>query len=103
MPDGGITFMFPVSGDFRGIMTELENGTVGITPGVKFHPSFVGLFDHELQRIIKRNRRLSLFASKPLTPGFQIRWVKRITGRPHLYNHSIHAITLMHIQLTDEL
>src|SRR5262245_40080231 len=69
---------------------------------MKLHSSFMGFFDHELKRVIIWKRSLSLFPGKPLTPGFKLRGVKRISGRPHLDDHRIHSITFVHVELANE-
>src|SRR6266481_8884769 len=99
MPDDRPAIMFPMFRYDSGIMTKLEYCTVGITPGMKLHASFMGFFNHEFQRIIKGNRRFSLLASEPFTPGFNSRREKSIAGRSHLNDYSIHTVSLVHIEL----
>src|SRR5687768_1230585 len=79
-----------------------EISPVWIAPGMKLHTALMSFFDHELKRIIIRQRRLSLDTRKPLAPGFKWRRIKSISSRPHLYDHCIHAIHLMQIKLADK-
>src|SRR5664279_504646 len=102
MPDRFAPLMFSMFCNNSSIVSDLENRTVRITPGMKFHSTLMRLCDHEFQRIIKRYRCFPLLTIKPLAPGFQGRWKKCVTGWPHLYNYRIHSVALMHIQLPDK-
>src|SRR5687767_10502190 len=79
-----------------------EISPVGIAPGMKLHTALMRFFDHELKRVIIRQGGLSLDTRKPLAPRFEWRRIKSISSRPHLYDHRIHAIHLMHIKLADK-
>jgi hypothetical protein len=58
---------------------------------------------HELQGIIKRRRGLSLCSRKPLAPGFQCGRIKGIGGGPDLYDHRVHPVLLVKVQLADKI
>src|ERR1700746_3662081 len=102
MPNRFTMFMFSVFYNDCSVMTQLENGTVWITPGMKFHAPLMSFCNHEFQRIIEWHGSLSLCAHQPLAPGLYIRRIKCITRGTYLNDHSIHSIALMHIQLTDK-
>ena len=94
------------AGDMIGSNTgriDIEICPVRIQPGMKLHTSFMRFLDHELHGIIIRRRRLSLYPRQPLAPGFKIRWVKCICCRTNLYDHGVHAILFMQVQLTNEI
>src|SRR5450755_795014 len=87
----------------RIIPLDLENSAVWIAPGMKLHTSFMRFPDHKFERVIEWNRCLPLLACQPFTPGSKAGREKSITCRPYLHDHGIHAIALMHIELTNEL
>src|SRR6218665_4127333 len=60
----------------NGGCSDIEVCAVRVQPGVKFHSAFMRFFDHEYKRIIVREGRFTLGASKPLAPGFIRRCIK---------------------------
>src|ERR1700676_1430093 len=94
--------MFPMFHYDGSIMAKLKYSPVRITPGMKFHSSFMCFRNHEFQRIIKWNRRFALLPGQPFTPGFNGGREKSIAGRSHLNDHGIHAVALVHVELANE-
>jgi hypothetical protein len=82
--------------------SDLKDSPIGIAPGMEFHAPLMGLFDHELERIIIRSRRLALLSGKPLAPGFIGRRVEGIGSGPDLHHHGIHPVPFVHVQYPDE-
>ena len=76
-------------------------GPVGIQPDMQLDASFMGGIGPEFQRIVKRGRRLSLFACQVVRPGFQFAFVEGITLRTHLQNDGVEMMYFEKIQQGD--